>query len=196
MASELYRVDWIYFFYLLRSLFPPNSTMSQSSQSQPLLSPEELSDTGENSPLPPLLPGEPRRLWSQTASLASTTASSSSGGRSTRSLSRGRGTLLPPPRSDSSATPITLSRTATRTARVRTPASRVSATTSPNSYAVLGEGDRSPDTENAEIPPGNPTSTSTDVAHRWDLFVHGLDDTTKGAMGVIDPVLINYANFG
>jgi hypothetical protein len=91
------------------------------------------------------------------------------------------------------------------TARARPPASRVSATTSPNSYAVLGEGDLSPDTENAETPPGNPTSTltdvahgsptSTDVAHGWDLFVHGLDDTTKGELGVIDPILINYANF-
>ena len=90
-------------------------------------------------------------------------------------------------------------------ARARPLASRVSATTSPNSYAFLGEGDQSPDTENAETPPGNPTSTltdvahgsptSTDVAHGWDLFVHGLDDTTKGEMGVIDPILINYANF-
>jgi hypothetical protein len=49
--------------------------------------------------------------------------------------------------------------------------------------------------ENAEIPPGTPTSTSTDVAHGWDSFVHGLDDTTKGAMGVIDPVLITYVTF-
>jgi hypothetical protein len=46
-----------------------------------------------------------------------------------------------------------------------------------------------------QLLPGNPTSTSTDVAHGWDLFVHGLDDTTKGEMGVIDPILINYANF-
>ena len=169
--------------------------MSQSSQSQPLLSPEELSDTGETSPSPPLLPKEPRRLRSQTATLASTTTSASPGGPSTRSSSRGRGTLPPPPRLDSSATPITPSRTATGTTHARPPASRVSATTSPNSYAILGEEDRSPDTENADIPPGNPTSSSTDVAHGWDLFVHGLDDTTKGEMGVIDPILINYANF-
>ncbi len=130
MAPKLYGVNWIYLFYLLRFLFPSTSTMSQSSQSQPLLSPEELSDTGENSPSPLLLPKEPRRLRSQTATLASTTALASSGGQSMRSLSRGRGTLPPPPRSDSSATPITPS--------ARTPASRVSATTSPNSYAILG----------------------------------------------------------
>ena len=91
--------------------------------------------------------------------------------------------------------PITPSRNATRMARARTPASRGSALTSPNSYAVLGEGDRSHDTATAEIPPGPPTSTSTDVAHGWDSFIHCLDDTTKGAMGVIDPILINYANF-
>ena len=48
---------------------------------------------------------------------------------------------------------------------------------------------------NDAIPPGNPTSPSTDVDHGWDSFVHGLDDNTKGDMGVIDPVLINYANF-
>ncbi len=33
------------------------------------------------------------------------------------------------------------------------------------------------------------------MAHGWDLFVHGLDVTTKGELGVIDPILINYANF-
>jgi hypothetical protein len=195
VAPELYGVDWNYLFYLLRFYFPSTSTMSQSSQSQPLLSPEELSDTEDTSPSPLLLPKEPRRLRSQTATLASTTASASPGGPSTRSSSRGRGTLSPPPRSDSSATPITPSRTATGTARARTPASRVSATTSPNSYAILGEEDRSPDTEKADITPGNPTLSSTDVAHGWDLFVHGLDDTTKGDMGVIDPILIHYANF-
>jgi hypothetical protein len=169
VAPELYGVDWIYLFYLLRSLLPPTSTMLQSSQSQPLLSPEELSDTEENLPSPPPLPGEPRRLRSQTMSLASTTASESSGGQSTCSSSRGRGTLPPPPRSDHSATPITPSRNVTRTARARTPTSRVSAPTSPNSYAVLGEGDRSPDTATAEIPPGPPTSASADGS-RMGLF--------------------------
>ena len=138
MAPELYGVDWNYLFYLLQFYFPSTSTMSQSSQSQPLLSPEELSDTRENSPSPPRLPQEPRRLRSRTATLASTLASASSGGQSTRSSSRERGTSPPPPRSDSSATPITPSRTATGTARARPPASRVSATTSPNSYAFSG----------------------------------------------------------
>jgi len=80
----------------------------------------------------------------------------------------------------------------TGTARTEPKASRVYAPMSPNTYALLGEDDRTTAIAAADNPPD---PDPTDTTHGWDSFIHCLDDTTKGAMGVIDPILINYANF-
>ena len=131
-------------------------------------------------------------LRSQSTSLTSTTALASSGGRSTCSTSRGRGTLPPHNQSGPIATPITPSRMTKVTTRTEPTALSVSAPMSPNKYALLGDDNTTPATATVEAPPDpNPMDTT----HGWDSFIGGLDDTTKGAMGFIDPILINYANF-
>ena len=154
--------------------------MSQSSQSQPLLSPDDSIEAEDHTSSPPPQPGERRmQLCSQASSLHSNTASASSGGRLTRSNSRGRGTLPPHHQSGHIATPITPSRMTTGTARTEPKASWVYAPMSPNTYALLGEDDR---TTAIAAPDNPPDPDPTDTTHGWDSFIHCLDDTTKGAM--------------
>jgi len=46
-------------------------------------------------------------------------------------------------------------------------------------------------TASGTTPDPAPAATS----HGWDTYIASLDDTTKGEMGFVDPILINYANF-
>ncbi len=134
VAPELYGIDWIYLLYLLRSFISPTSSMSQSSQSQPLLSPDDLTNAEDHTSSPSPHPGE-QRMHLRSHSTSRNAASEGSGGRSTCSTSGGRGQLPPPDQLGPLATPITPSRTTAVTTRTETPASRVSAPTYPNAYA-------------------------------------------------------------
>ena len=40
-----------------------------------------------------------------------------------------------------------------------------------------------------------PDPAPADTSHGWDTYIASLDDTTKGEMGFVDPILIDYANF-
>jgi hypothetical protein len=64
---------------------------------------------------------------------------------------------------------------------------------SPNSYTLLGEDKESDPTANAAPPPGSNDPRAT--AHGWNSFVNSLDATAKGKLGVVDDILISYANF-
>ncbi len=69
----------------------------------------------------------------------------------------------------------------------------MSAPTYPNAYAILGDDKDTPPAPAAVETPPDPTPT--DKNHGWDSFIGCLDNTTKGEMGVVDPILVNYVNF-
>ena len=64
---------------------------------------------------------------------------------------------------------------------------------SPNPYSPLGEDEESNPTDDAAPPPGSDDPRAP--AHGWDSFVNSLDETAKGELGVVDDILILYANF-
>ncbi|MFM7240486.1 MAG: hypothetical protein ACKO3A_00005 [Opitutia bacterium] len=71
--------------------------------------------------------------------------------------------------------------------------------TSTNAFVLLGDDDekgKDDDTEgtaDASTPPRPPELRPT--AHGWDSFLASLDAKNKGALGTVDELLINYANF-
>ena len=64
---------------------------------------------------------------------------------------------------------------------------------SPNLYTPLGEDEESNPTEDAPPPPGSKDPRAP--AHGWDLFVNSLDETAQRELGVVNDILILYANF-
>jgi hypothetical protein len=149
--------------------------MSQSSQSQPLLSPEDAADASENIPSPPPLPGEhatTRRLtrshsqsvlFTEDAPGASVNmppppplpGETSSKRRSTRSTTRGGGGVS----SDTPATPVTPSRSVAPSQRTGLRPPAASAMASPNPFTPLGEDEFSNPREDVDAAAPPPAST-------------------------------------
>jgi hypothetical protein len=189
--------------------------MSQSSQSQPLLSPEDATDESANLTSPSNLIGEHATTrWStrsQSQSVLFTEAKDGVSGNTlppppllgenatkrwlTRSTTRaGRG--IPTPRQlDTPATPITPSRTVPP--QIRTgfrPTESVMA--SPNPYTPLGEDevlDPNAEADEAAPPPGTNNLWAPTLG--WDSFVNSLGASAQRDLGVVDEILISYANF-
>jgi len=71
-----------------------------------------------------------------------------------------------------------------------------SALASPNPFTLLGESEISPPREVADALAPPPVSTDPRAqSHGWDSFVHSLDETAQRELGVVDDILISYANF-
>jgi hypothetical protein len=189
--------------------------MSQNSQSQPLLSPEDAADKSANLTSPSTLHGghamTQRSTRSQSQSVLFTEDDDDVAGntppppplpgeiatkrRLTRSTTRaGRG--VPTPRQlDTPATPITPSRTVPPLQRTGLQPT-ASAMASPNPYTPLGEDeilDPRAEADEAAPPPDNPHSRV--LTHGWDSFVNSLGANEQRELGVIDEILISYANF-
>ena len=185
--------------------------MSESSDSQPLLSPEDAADASavlpprsnfhgghattlrsartlsqtvlfseedalvaENTPPPPPLPGE-------IATKRRVTRSSARAGKG--------GTT--PRQGDPPATPITPNRPIPTTQRTD-PQPTGLARASPNRYTPLEEveiSDRRAEAPEAASPPLN------SLTHGWNSFVNSLGAEAQRDLGVIDDILISYANF-
>jgi hypothetical protein len=64
---------------------------------------------------------------------------------------------------------------------------------SPNPYTPLGEDEESNPTEDTAPPQGSDNPRA--LAHGWDSFVNSLDATAQRELGVVDDILILYANF-
>ena len=67
---------------------------------------------------------------------------------------------------------------------------------SPNPFTPLGEDEISNPREDADAaapPPGYTDPRAP--THGWDSFVHSLDETAQRELGVVDDILISYANF-
>jgi hypothetical protein len=67
---------------------------------------------------------------------------------------------------------------------------------SPNPYTPLGEDEVLDLREEADVaaPPPGPTNPWAPT-HGWDLFVNSLDANAQQELGVVDDILISYANF-
>ncbi len=73
---------------------------------------------------------------------------------------------------------------------------------SPNPFTPLGEDEISNPSEisnpredaDAAAPPPGYTDPRAPT-HGWDSFVHSLDETAQRELGVVDDILISYANF-
>ena len=187
--------------------------MSQSLQSQPLLSPEDVADASENIPSPPPLPGEHVTTRQSTSSQSQSVlfpeelagvsvntpsppplpGENASKRRSTRSTTRAGGDVPPPHQLDTPATPITPSRMVAPHQQTGLRPLKASAMASPNPYTPLGEDEESNPTEDAMPPPGSNDPRAP--AHGWDSFVNSLDVTAQRKLGVVDDILISYANF-
>ena len=94
------------------------------------------------------------------------------------------------------ATPITPSRPVALSQRTGLRPPTAPAMASPNPFTPLGEDEISNPREDADAtapPPGsnNPWAPP----HGWDSFVHSLDETAQRELGVVDDILISYANF-
>ncbi len=189
--------------------------MSQSSDSQPLLSPEDAADESANLTSASTLHGGHATTQRLTRSLSQSVLFTKDDDdvagntppppplpgeiatkcRVTRSTARaGRG--VPTPRQvDMPATPITPSRTVPPLQRTGLQPT-ASAMASPNLYTPLGEDaiwDPQAEAEEAAPPPNNPNSWVP--THGWDSFVNSLGANTQRELGVIDEILISYANF-
>jgi len=66
---------------------------------------------------------------------------------------------------------------------------------SPNPFTPLGEDEVSNPREDAEDTAPPPGSNALVPAHGWDSFVNSLDETAQRELGVVDDILISYANF-
>jgi hypothetical protein len=132
---------------------------------------------------------------SQTALLSSGAESEVSGGYeyARRSTTRAGGGVPPPHHSDTPTTPITSSRKVALHQRMGLRQPKALAMAPPNSYSLLGEDEELDPTADAAPPPGSKDPRAT--AHGWDSFVNSLDATAKGELGVVDKILISYANF-
>ena len=149
---------------------------STRSQSQSVFFPEELADASVNTPPPHPLPGEnASKRWL------------------THSTTCAGGGVPPPHQLDTPATPITPSCTVAPNQRTGLQPPKASAIASSNPYTPLGEDAELKPTEDAVPPQGSNDPRAP--AHGWDSFVSSLDVTARQELGVVDDILISYANF-
>jgi hypothetical protein len=96
---------------------------------------------------------------------------------------------------DTPATPITPSRPVAPSQRTGLRPPTASALASPNPFTPLGESEISHPREDADAAAPPPDSTNPQApTHGWDSFVHSLDETAQRELGVVDDILISYAN--
>ena len=94
------------------------------------------------------------------------------------------------------ATPITPSRPVALSQRTGLRPPTAPAMASPNPFTPLGEDEISNPREDADAAAPPPGYTDPRAPTRgWDSFVHSLDETAQRELGVVDDILISYANF-